>query len=341
MMRRLALSALAISAAVFTLAAARPPEWRWDIPPGFAPPPVPADNPMTAAKFELGRRLFYDADLSINGTMSCATCHEQQRGFADGNAIRPGVHGDPGRRNVPGLVNVAYAARLTRADPRLTTLEAQIAVPVLGEHPVEMGMNGSEAEIGRRLGRDPCYVRMFAAAFPESGGTIDMATVAKALAAFQRAMVSFDAPFDRHRGGQPDAISPAARRGADIFQGRGGCTRCHAGPNFSDDRYHALDVAAQRTDRGLGEVTGVLADDGKFRTPGLRNVALTAPYMHDGRAPTLELALQRHRAVLPGSGDLAETDRSDLVAFLGTLTDRRFVSDPRFALPAKACGKRL
>lgn len=338
-MRRIAVSILGIAAAVLTIAAARPTEWRWNLPSDLAIPPIPADNPMTAAKVELGRRLFYNADLSINGTMSCATCHEQKRGFADGNATRAGVHGDPGRRNVPGLANVGYAARLTWADPRLTTLEAQVAVPVLGKHPVEMGMTGKEAEIGRRLGRDGCYVRMFAAAFPEGGGRIDMASVAKALAAFQRTMIAFDTPFDRYRRGRTDAIPQAARRGGDIFQGGSGCGSCHSGPNFTDDHYHALSIAT--ADRGLGEVTGVIADDGKFRTPGLRNVALTAPYMHDGSAPTLDEALRRHGPVLPRGADLTERDRSDLIAFLGELTDQRFVTDPRFGLPSKACGKRL
>lgn len=340
-MRRVAASLLGLAAAVVLIAAARPQMWHWSVPSGMAPPRVPAGNPMTAAKVELGRRLFYEADLSIDGTMSCASCHSQKRGFADGNATRFGVNGDPGRRNVPGLANIGYAARLTWADPRLESLEAHVAVPVLGEHPVEMGMAGKEAEIGRRLGRDSCYVQMFAKAFPEDGGRIDLGTVAKALGAFQRTMIAFDTPFDRYRAGRTDAIPPEARRGAALFAGRAGCASCHAGPNFSDDRYHALGPATAAADRGLGEVTGIPADDGRFRTPGLRNVALTAPYLHDGTVPTLEAVLDRHGAVLPAGAGLDERDRGDLVAFLGALTDRRFVTDPRFALPAKACGRRL
>ncbi len=130
---------------------------------------------MSVAKVELGRRLFYDADLSANGTMACAACHEQKRGFADGNAMRPGVHGDPGRRNVPGLANVAWRARLTIADPAIIDLEAQALVPLLGEHPVEMGMRGLETELSRRLGTNACYRRMFARAFPAERGRIDLA----------------------------------------------------------------------------------------------------------------------------------------------------------------------
>ncbi|AMK17173.1 MULTISPECIES: cytochrome-c peroxidase [Sphingobium] len=323
--------------AIFTMAAVRPAEWRWTLPSGIAPPTVPADNPITAAKVELGRRLFYDADLSINGTMSCATCHEQKHGFADDNATRPGVHGDPGRRNVPGLANVGYSARLTWADPRLTTLEAQVAVPVLGAQPVEMGMAGKEAEIGTRLGRDHCYFQMFADAFSERRGKIDLAGVAMALATFQRTMIAFDTSFDRYKRGRMDAISAEAQRGYELFMGRGGCANCHSGPNFSDDNYHALAAQQSKVDLGLGEVTGSTTDDGKFRTPSLRNIALTAPYMHDGSASTLVDALRRHDA----GATLSERDRSDLIAFLDQLTDQRFITDKRFALPSKACGKRL
>lgn len=339
-MRRVARNGLGIAAALLTIAAAHSPQWRWNLLAGMAPPPVPIDNPMSAAKVELGRRLFYEADLSIDGTMSCGTCHSQKHAFADDNRTRPGVHGDPGRRNVPGLANVGYAARLTWADPRLTSLELQVAVPVLGEHPVEMGMKGKEAEIARRLASDSCYIRMFQTAFPEVNGAINMTTVAKALAAFERTMLAFDTPFDRSRRGRADAMIPAARRGAELFFGRADCASCHGGPNFTDDGFHALEVPTRGTDRGLGEVTGIASDDGKFRTPGLRNVALTAPYMHDGESSTLIDAVRRHSTVA-SIERLSEPDIADLVAFLRALTDQRFITDPQFALPMKACGKKL
>ncbi|MFT3967506.1 MAG: cytochrome c peroxidase [Sphingobium sp.] len=314
------------------IAAARAPEWRWNLPEGIAPPPVPADNPMSAAKVELGRRLFYDADLSIDGTMACAACHEQKRGFADGNRTRAGVHGDPGRRNVPGLANVAWLAPLTWADPRQSTLEAQLLVPVLGDHPVEMGMKGQEAEIARRLARDPCYRRMFRAAFPERRGAIDMGTVARAVAAFERTLLSFGSPADQYRAGDAAALSGPARRGAALFEAA--CASCHAGPHYSDNAFHRIEPPTGE-DRGLIEVTGRAEDAGAFRTPGLRNVALGAPYFHDGGAPDLAAAIDRHRlAVVPA-------DRDALVAFLQALTDPGFVTDPRFALPDRACGKPL
>jgi cytochrome c peroxidase len=295
---------------------------------------------MTIAKVELGRRLFYDADLSIDGTMSCGSCHTQKHGFADDNRTRPGVHGDPGRRNVPGLANIGYATPLTWADPRLTRLETQAMVPIIGEHPIEMGMKGREAEIGRRLGRDACYGQMFRAAFPERGGAIDLSTVSKALAAFQRTMIAFDTPFDRVRRGRADAMTPAAKRGAALFFGRADCASCHGGATLSDHRFHAIEAPARGTDRGLADVTGLAADDGRFRTPSLRTIALTAPYMHDGESPTLPDAIRRHRNV-PSVATLSTTDMADLEAFLGALTDRGFIADRRFARPTKACGKTL
>jgi cytochrome c peroxidase len=295
------------------------PAWQWDLPAGVAPPPVPADNPMSAAKVALGRRLFYDADLSLDGTTACATCHEQKRGFGDGNATHPGVTGEPGRRNVPGLANVAWFSPLTHADPRQTTLEAQVSVPVLGTHPVEMGMNGHAAEIAARLSRDGCYRRMFAEAFPEHEGRIDYADVTRALASFERTLVSYGSAYDH-----------GAREGQAAF--RRACAGCHAGVRFTDLAYHRLGpVDPAAPDQGLYEVTGREADRGRFRTPSLRNVAMTGPWWHDGSAKSLEAAIARH--------GLAPTPA--LVAFLHGLDDKGFVTDPATRLPDSACGKPL
>ena len=307
----------------------------WDLPGGRKPPPVPAANPMNAAKVELGRRLFYDADLSINGTMSCATCHEQKHAFTDTNRSHPGVHGDPARRNVMALANVGYFTALTWGDRRLATLEAQVAVPVLGAHPVEMGMAGQEAELVRRLAASPCYRRQFAASFPKAKGEISMAAVSQALAAFERTLVSFDSPYDRQ-----EPMSVEARRGEALFRGRRlACANCHAGPLFTDaDRrragFHDIGLPRRPADLGLSEVTGKAADQSRFRTPSLRNAELTAPYLHDGSAPTLAEAIGAHAGARRAG--ITEGETADLVAFLATLTDRTFVADPRFSLP-KAC----
>jgi cytochrome c peroxidase len=325
----------ALALAGLALAGAAAPQWRWHLPRDRPRPAVPTDNAMSAAKVELGRRLFYDADLSIDGTMSCATCHEQKHGFTDGNRAHPGVHGDPGRRNIPGLANVAWRTNLTWADPTTRTLEAQAATPIAGDEPVEMGMKGAEAELPRRLGRDSCYRRMFAAAFPEKDGRIAMATVAAALAAFERTLISLDAPYDRWRRGDRTAMTPTAVAGEPVFRAR--CAGCHSGADFTDDAFHRLEAPPPAaSDRGLGEKTGDPADDGKFRTASLRNVAVGAPYFHDGAAPTLRDAIRRHRAL-----SLTEPEIAALTAFLAGLTDEAFLTDKRFAYPDRACGRKL
>jgi cytochrome c peroxidase len=316
---------LALASAI---AGARAPAWRWHLPQGVLPPTVPADNPMSAAKVELGRRLFYDADLSVDGTMSCATCHEQHHAFAEGNTTHPGVTGENGRRNVPGLANVAWFTPLTFADPGLVSLEAQTAVPVFGTYPVEMGMAGREGEIAARLGKDDCYRTMFRKAFPETRGRIDFTAVAKALGGFERTLVSYGSDFDRNR------LSTQARAGEAAFQRD--CSDCHAGPNFTDLAFHRLEpIAPTASDPGLSEKTGKASDLDRFRTPSLRNVALTAPYWHDGSARTLAEAIDRHRL------NVTAKDRAQLIAFLDALTDEDFVTRKSLGLPMTACGRKL
>lgn len=336
-MRRRLIALFGPMALAVGTAAAHPPAWQWDLPANVAPPPVPADNPMSLAKVELGRRLFYDADLSRDGTLACATCHVQRHGFADSIPTRGGVGGGNGRRNAPGLANVAYLAPLTWADPRQSTLEAQAMVPVLGDHPVEMGMKGDEAELIRRLSSDDCYRRMFGSAFPERGGTIDTRTIAQALAAFERTLLSHGSAYDRDLAGEAGALSEPAKRGKALFGAQ--CASCHSGANFTDDRFHALDPSAYPMDDGLAEITGRAADKGKFRTPGLRNVTLTAPYMHDGSVASLDEAIRRHGPALPAVKELSGAQIEDLIAWLGALSDPTFASDPKFAYPDKVCGK--
>ena len=322
-------AALAILSLLLTGAGSA--KWFHASPPGLAAPAIPSDNPLTDAKVELGRRLFYDADLSIDGTMSCASCHNQKHAFADSNATRPGATGEPGRRNAPGLANVAWFGRLTFADPALTTLEAQVAVPVLGTHPVEMGMAGREAEIGTRLGRDACYRSMFRKAFPRDRGRIDFGNVARALASFQRTLVSFNSPYDRQQ------LSPVATEGERLF--RRDCAACHAGPLFTDMAYHRLEPlapgAADSIDKGLAETTGQDGDAGMFRTPSLRNVMLTGPWWHDGSAKSAQEAIRRHGI------DHPPEDTARLTAFLTSLSDLEFTRDPALSLPDEACGKPL
>ena len=363
-MRRAAALILAAALAAATAALAAPDAaWTWRLPAWLPPPVVPADNPMSQAKVDLGRHLFYDKRLSVDGSISCASCHEQARAFSDGRATPTGVTGESHPRNSMSLANVAYLPVLTWANFLLTRLEHQALIPIFGESPVEMGMVGREDELFARLASDPAYPPRFRAAFPETGGRIDLAGITRALASFQRSLVSAGSPYDRYRyGGQPDAISPAAKRGeALFFSERLECFHCHGGVHLTDNLVHSRKPFAEYAfhntglhDRdgkgayppdntGLVEHTGRPEDMGRFRTPSLRNVELTAPYMHDGSIATLEEAIAHYAAggrqrspltseFLPGF-TLSVQETQDLVAFLRALTDRRFIEDPRFADP--------
>ena len=244
--------------------------------------PVPESNRLTPPKVALGRKLFFDPLLSRDETISCATCHDSKRSFTDGRAIAVGVLGRKGRRNVPTLVNRGYGS-LQFWDGRSTGLEEQVLQPI--ENPTEMDMTVLEAlEI---LRRDPSYVELFERAFSRS---VDAEGLAQALASYVRTILSGDAPIDRYLGGARDALSVEARRGLRIFRGKGNCTVCHVGPNFTDERFHNTGVAwreGQLLDFGRFAVTAGERDRGSFKTPTLRQVAETAPYMHDGSLASL------------------------------------------------------
>jgi cytochrome c peroxidase len=366
-MRRLV---LALVAAWPLLLGASAGGWRFDLPAWAPRPIVPADNPMSAAKVELGRRLFYDKRLSATGEMSCASCHEQARAFTDGQPTHRGVHGEPGLRNAMALANLAYLPTLTWSNPNIRRLEDQVLIPVFGARPVEMGMEGQETALFRRLSDDAGYRRRFAEAFPGTEGKIDLSSLTKALATFLRSLTSFDSAYDRYKhGDDANALSAAAKRGEALFFGEAlECSHCHSGPTFTDNltreglaypesNFHNTGLynldgqgAYPADNPGLREFTGAAEDEGKFRTPSLRNVALTAPYMHDGSIATLEAVVRDHyarggRAASSPAGQsplrdplieafpLSEQDVSDLVAFLRSLTDERFVTNPAYADP--------
>lgn len=349
--------------------------WRWPLPEWVPPPAPPADNPMTAEKVALGRHLFYDKRLSSDGRMACATCHEQARAFTDGKAVSAGVTGQVGSRSAMALVNVAYLPALTWQNPQLTSLEVQALIPLFGEHPVEMGLAGREAQLFATLKADALYRRLFARAFPDEARQGDAAlyslsTLTKALASFERSLLSFDSPYDRYRyGGQTNAISAAAKRGEDLFFGEKlECYHCHGGFNFTDNLKHARtpfpEVGFHNTglynedgrgaypaaSPGIVEFTGDVRDIGRFRTPSLRNVAVTAPYMHDGSIATLPEVLRHHyaragravhagrpanplRSELIAGFEITEAEIADVVAFLESLTDERFLRDPAHGDP--------
>lgn len=285
--------------------------------PSWAPKPMePAANPTTAAKVELGRHLFYDTRLSLDGSQSCASCHEQARAFTDGQAVSHGVTGVATPRNAMSLANVAYFPVLTWGNPLLRHLEQQALVPLIGQEPVELGLAGQEHAMVRRLAAEPIYRRLFAEAFPEAGGEISLATVVRALSAFQRTIISLRSPYDRYRyEGDVDAVSERVIRGeALFFSERLECHHCHNGINFADtvlhERNKAGEVAFHNTglynldgkgaypanNTGIAEITGRPEDMGRFRAPSLRNVAVTGPYMHDGSIATLDGVIDHYAA---------------------------------------------
>src|SRR5687768_62401 len=259
-------------------------------PPGWAPVPAglplympgTRDLPRTSSAAALGRRLFFDARLSRDGRISCASCHDPARAFTDGRRISIGVDGRPGARNAPTLVNRAYGENQFW-DGRVETLLEQMLHPI--EHPDEMGL--SRAEAVRRIAADPVYV----AAFAREKLQVDADGLAGVLGAYVASILSADASFDRAAAGDTLALTAEARQGRRLFDGKAGCTTCHRGPNFTDEGFHNTGAAYRDgvwSDSGRFVVTRKPADLGAFKTPTLREVARTAPYMHDGSIATLE-----------------------------------------------------
>jgi cytochrome c peroxidase len=293
------------------------PLFAWNLPARFPKPRVPASNPMSASKAELGRHLFYDTRLSGNGTQSCATCHEQERAFTDGKARAVGSTGQVHPRGSMSLVNVAYAASLTWGNPSIKQLEDQALVPMFGDHPVELGLQPPGTVMLDRLRAEPRYGPLFEQAFGSGPEAITLEHVTQAIASFERTIISASSPWDRYHNDRDDtAISPAARRGEILFFGQPqSCFRCHGGFTFSgavdfEGRREGGEVEFHNTglyniagalsypppNSGIYEVTKKLEDVGKFKAPTLRNIAVTGPYMHDGSAATLEDVLAHYAA---------------------------------------------
>lgn len=345
----------------------------WTLPKWWPEPRVPPDNPMTAEKVALGRFLFYEKRLSGNGTQSCGSCHMQSLAFTDGRAQAVGSTGEVHPRSSQSLANVGYNATLTWANPSLVTLERQMEVVLFGTTPVEFGVNdANKGRILRRLTRDPRYRRMFARAFPGRRRPVTWPNIVKAIASFERTMISANSRYDRWLRGTA-TLSASEERGKDLFFGeKAECHHCHTGLNLNDQftykgaraqplPFHNTGLynvggtgAFPEPNRGVFELTGDQADMGAFRAPSLRNVGVTAPYMHDGSITTLEEVLDfyaaggrdvtegpnagdgrlnPHKDPLVSAIDLSEQDRADIVAFLGTLTDEAFLRDPGLSDP--------
>jgi cytochrome c peroxidase len=296
-----------------------------DVPASFPEMPVPDDNPVTAAKVELGAALFDDPRLSRTEEVSCASCHEQEHAFADPRAVSEGVHGRTGTRNAPALVNLAWNTSFFW-DGGAPTLEQQAIGPIT--NPLEMDMTMEEATT--RLAADPEVVAMFRRAFdapPSPGG------ITKALATFERTLVSGDSAWDRYEAGDEGALTDAQRRGRELFFGEGGeCFHCHTGFDLTNHGF--ANNGTWTDDPGLARITEDPADEGRFKVPTLRNVAYTAPYMHDGSLATLEDVVAQYARGGAGHPNtdvtirplgLTAAEQRDLVAFLEALSDERFV----------------
>ena len=258
--------------------------WRPKIPLGLdLYLPVPEDNPLAREKVELGRKLFFDPLLSRDQTLSCAGCHEPERAFTDGRAISQGVFAREGTRSVPTLVNRGYG-RAFFWDGRISSLEEQVLQPIQDSKEMDMTLE----EVLTRLKKEEDYRQGFREAFQTE---VNAEGIAKALASFVRTLLSGNSRFDRYFNGEREALSEDARQGLEIFRGKGNCTACHIGPNFTDEGFHNTGVAwgdGRFLDNGRFSVTEREEDRGKFKTPTLREVGRTGPYMHDGSLATLE-----------------------------------------------------
>jgi len=335
----------------------------WHLPRGFPTPAVPADNPMSTAKVALGRRLFFEPRLSVTGRYSCASCHEPTRAYTDGRALAVGATGQPLIHSAMSLVNVAYNISFGWTKPEVLSLEQQMLEPLLNEHPVELGVAGREAAVCAVLSADPEYRDAFAQAFPRDAavesavvagdrapsgrapsgrgtsgaagdgapataaalGPVTFTNIVKAIAAFERTLIAGASSFDRYVfGGEHDALSPQAKRGMQLFYSpRAACGTCHSGFNFNGNwrDSHGGTGEAAFANNGL--------TDRPMRVPTLRNIALTAPYMDDGRFKTLEAVLDHYASVaqLPASDpklrtfNLSPDERADVIAFLQALTE--------------------
>ena len=304
------------------------------VPLGLPPVPIPADNPPTAETVALGRKLYYDVGLSVDNTVSCSSCHSPDFGFSDGKQFSEGVKGQKGGRNAPTVFNAAYF-QFQFWDGRAPSLEKQAEGPV--QNPIEMAHTLEGVE--RKLQADPVYRAEFEKAF--GPGAIRYEMVGKAIASFERTVISSNSPFDRYLyGGEKEALSESAQRGLAVFRDpqKGNCTACHTiGEQyalFTDNKFHNLGVGVdpqgRLTDLGRSAVTKNETDQGAFKTPSLRNIALTAPYMHDGSLQKLEDVIDFY----VGGGNsnpyldkemkaldfLTFPERADLLAFLQSLT---------------------
>ena len=288
----------------------------------------PEDEPPSEAEVNLGKLLFFDARLSGNGKMSCASCHNPDYGFGDGLALSLGSEGNKLSRHTPHLYNLAWSS-IMFWDGRASSLEQQVLMPI--SNPEEMNL--PPEKMLDRIVAIALYKEQFREVYGQED--VDTSLVSRALASFMRSLISVNAPFDRYMSGDTNAMSPEAVRGMKLFEGKANCIECHDGPNFTNDSFHSLGIAIQ--DKGRGGLFNDPSMAYRFKTPGLRNTALTAPFMHNGSLADLEAVVKFYNQ---GGGEgpnkdklmvpleLTEAEIRDLLAFLAALTDPVVVERP-------------
>jgi cytochrome c peroxidase len=289
------------------------------VPLGLKPVPVPADNPLTPEKVELGKQLYFDPRLSCDDTVSCASCHDPKKGWSNGTPFATGVRSQVGGRSAPTIINAAYS-ELQFWDGRALRLEGQALGPI--QNPIEMDHKLDDCV--SKLNKIPGYKQQFQKVF---GTDVTSENIAKAIASFERTVLSGNAPYDKYKAGNHNVMSAAAERGMKLFFGKAHCSACHSGPNFSDDSFHNIGIGmkAEKPDLGRYEVTKVVGDKGAFKTPTLREVGRHAPYMHDGSLKTLEDVVEHYdKGGIPNAQldeeifalKLTATEKSDLITFM-------------------------
>lgn len=279
---------LATVVADFPLALAADPNSEFKAPNGLPGVIYPQDNPMSPEKVSLGAQLYFDTRLSRDGTISCASCHDPLKGWSNGEAVATGVGGKKGGRNSPTVINTAYQS-LQFWDGRAATLEEQALGPI--QNPIEMDM--TLPEVVKKLNSIKGYKDQFKKVF---GTEVTSEGIGKSIAAFERTVLSGDAPYDRFTAGDAKALSEGAERGRKLFFGAARCSSCHSGPNFTDNGFHNIGVGMDKPGSDLGRfvISKLEGDTGAFKTPGLRDVDTNGPYMHDGSLKTLEEVVQHY-----------------------------------------------
>lgn len=307
-----------------------------EIPAGFPQPPIPSDNPLTAEKIALGKRLFFDPILSRDSSVSCSSCHFQEHAFADPMQFSLGVEARKGERNAPVLFNLAYND-VFMFDGGIPTLDLQVLAPLDAHFEMDFTMKG----IIERLQKHPTYPAAFRKVF---GTEVSPFGLTRAITAFERTMISGNAPYDQYTyQGEADALSEAARRGMALFSSDSlSCSSCHSGFRFTNVGFEQNGLYVAGQDSGRMRVTLKESDRGKFKVPTLRNIEVSGPYMHDGRFQTLDQVIDHYasggnphpnKSPLIRGFRISETEKQDLIAFLHALTDRSFLTNPAFSKP--------